>query len=126
MKTTNMTEFDTELRTLLSEEDEAFIGDAVDETGYYQYAWRSFRGQGAGMRILAWAGILVWGGLTIWCVYMMFTADTLRAQINYGVLAIMLNSAQIALKLWFNMQINRIALSKELRRLQLVVASRAE
>lgn len=119
-----MTNFDTELKALLSEEDEAFIGDAVDETGYYKYAWGSFRGQGAGMRIMAWAGILLWGGLTIWCLYMMFTADTLRAQINYGVLAVMLNSAQIALKLWFNMQLNRIALSRELRRLQLVVASR--
>lgn len=119
-----MTNFDTDLKALLSGEDEAFIGDAVDETGYYQYAWGSFRGQGAGMRIMAWAGILLWGGLTIYCLYMMFTAETVRAQINYGVLAIMLNSAQIALKLWFNMQINRIALSKELRRLQLVVASR--
>jgi hypothetical protein len=120
-----MTNFDSDLKALLSEEDEAFIGDAVDETGYYQYAWRSFRGRGAGMRILAWGGILLWGGLTILCLYLMFTADTTRAQINYGVLAVMLNSAQIALKLWFNMQINRIALSRELRRLQVVVASRA-
>lgn len=120
-----MTNFDQNLKSLLSEEDDAFIGDAVDETGYYQYAWGSFRGQGAGMRILAWAGILLWGGLTIWFLYLMFTADTVRDQINYGVLAVMLNSAQIALKLWFNMQINRIALSRELRRLQLVVASRA-
>jgi hypothetical protein len=119
-----MSNFDTDLKSLLSEEDEAFIGDAVDETGYYQFAWSSFRGQGAGMRIMAWAGILLWCGLTIWCVYQMFTADTLRSQINYGVMAVMLNSAQIALKLWFNMQINRIALSRELRRLQLVVASR--
>lgn len=119
-----MSNFDTDLKALLSEGDAAFIGDTVDETGYYQYAWSSFRGQGSGMRILAWAGILVWGGLTIWFLYKMFTADVIRDQINYGVLAIMLNSAQIALKLWFNMQINRIALSKELRRLQLVIASR--
>lgn len=119
-----MSEFDTRLKSLLSEEDERFIGDAVDETGYYKYAWSSFRGQGSGMRIMAWGGILIFGALTILCVYLLLTAETTRLQIIFGAFAIMLNSAQIALKLWFNMQLNRIALSHELRRLQLVVANR--
>lgn len=118
-----MSNFDTELKALLSEEDESFIGDAVDEAGYYKYAWSSFRGQGSGMRILAWSAILLFGGLTILFVCLMLSADATRAQINFAALAIMCNSAQIAMKLWFNMQINRIALSHELRRLQLVVAS---
>ncbi|GLQ20594.1 DUF6768 family protein [Algimonas porphyrae] len=119
-----MTDFDTELKALLSAEDEAFIGDAIDETGYYQYAWSSFRGPGSGMRIMAWGGILLFGSLTILFLWLMFTEETMRVQINFAALAVMANSAQIALKLWFNMQLNRGALSRELRRLQLVVASR--
>lgn len=120
-----MRDFDTELKNLLSEGDDAFIGDAVDETGYYQYAWNSFRGKGSGMRIMAWGGILTFGALTILCVWLMLTAETQRMLIIYAAFAIMLNSAQIALKLWFNMQINRVALSRELRRLQLVVAAKS-
>ena len=110
----------------MSEEDEAFIGDAIDETGYYKYAWSSFQGQGSGMRITAWVGIILFGSLTIVCLYLLIMqADTTRMQIIYAALAVMANSAQIALKLWFNMQVNRVALSHELRRLQLVVAARS-
>ncbi|MGB6317625.1 MAG: DUF6768 family protein [Litorimonas sp.] len=119
-----MSDFDRTLQDLLSEEDDAFIGDAVDETGYYKYAWGSFRGRGGGMRVMAWGGILIFGALTLLCLYLLFTAETTRMQIIFGVLAVMSNSAQIALKLWFNMQLNRVALSHELRRLQLVVANR--
>lgn len=119
-----MTDFDNRLTQLLSEEDEAFIGDTIDEAGYYQYAWNSFRGPGSGMRKLAWGAIMLFGGLTIFFVWQMLTEDTTRLLIIYAALAIMCNSAQIAMKLWFNMQLNRGALSRELRRLQLVVASR--
>ncbi|MEM7678039.1 MAG: DUF6768 family protein, partial [Myxococcota bacterium] len=96
----------------------------VDETGYYQYAWGSFRGQGSAIRIMIWIGILVASGFLIFFLWKMFTAETLRDQINYATMAILLNSAQIAGKLWFNMQLNRGALSREIRRLQLVVSSR--
>lgn len=119
-----MTDFDDRLSQLLSEEDAAFIGDTIDETGYYQYAWNSFRGPGSGMRVLAWAAILLFGGLTIFFVWQMFVAETTRLLIIYAALAIMCNSAQIAMKLWFNMQLNRGALSRELRRLQLLLAAR--
>lgn len=121
-----MRDFDAELKDLLSEEDKAFIGDTIDETGYYKYAWNSFRGRGSGMRVMAWGGILIFGFLTILCVWLMFTAENMRMLVIYAALAVMLNSAQIALKLWFNMQLNRVALSRELRRLQLVVASRLD
>jgi len=119
-----MTDFDDKLKALLSEEDAAYVTDTIDETGYYKYAWNSFRGQGSGMRVTAWVGILLTAGLAILFIYLMFTAETTRLQIIYAALAVMLNSAQIALKLWFNMQLNRVALSKEIRRLQLAVMAK--
>lgn len=118
-----MRDFDEELKSLLSEEDRNFIGDTIDETGYYKYAWNSFRGPGSGMRLLAWGGILTFGVLTILFVILMMTTESARLLIIFAAFAIMMNSAQIALKLWFNMQLNRVALSRELRRLQLIVAA---
>jgi len=120
-----MTDFDNEMKNLLSEADSDFIGDTIDETGFYQSVWGSFRGKGSGMSILAWGGIILAGGLTILFVCLMLMADTARDQIIYAALAVMLNSAQIALKLWFNMQMNRRALSHEIRRLQLAVMAKA-
>jgi hypothetical protein len=119
-----MSDFDTEMRTILSEADASFDGDTIDETGYYKAALGSLRGQGSGMRVMAWGGILIFGTILIVSIWQMLVADTLRVQIIWGVFAILTNSAQIALKLWFNMQLNRRAISQEIRRLQLVVASR--
>lgn len=118
-----MTEFDDKMKDLLSEADAEFIGDTIDETGFYKSVLGSFRGQGSGMSIMAWSGIIVFGVVLLVSLWQMFVADSLRMQIIWGVFAILTNSAQIALKLWFNMQLNRRALSHEIRRLQLVVAS---
>lgn len=119
-----MTDFDAEMKKLLSESDTDFIGDTIDETGFYQSIWGSFRGKGSGMSRLAWGGILIFGTLTIISVWQMFVADNLRHQILWATFAILGNSAQIAMKLWFNMQMNRRALSHEIRRLQLAVMAK--
>lgn len=120
-----MNDFDAELKAILSEADASFDGDTIDETGYYTTVLGSLRGQGSGMRIMAWGGIFIFGSVLIISIWQMFVADTLRMQIIWGVFAILTNSAQIALKIWLNMQLNRRALSQEIRRLQLVVASRS-
>lgn len=116
-----MSDFDQRLKELLSEDDEAFIADAVDEQGYYASVFNSLKGQGSGMRILSWIGIFIFSALLLVSIWQFFQAETIRDQILFAALAIMLNSSQIALKLWFNMQLNRRAITQELRRLQLVV-----
>jgi len=121
-----MTDFDKRLTQLLSEEDETFIADAVDEQGYYNSVLKSFKGQGSAMSILSWVGILVFSGALLLSIWQFFQADTVRDQILFAALAVMLNSAQIALKLWFNMQLNRRTITQELRRLQLVMLKSAE
>jgi len=116
-----MSNFDKRLMELLNEEDEAYIADAVDEQGYYTSVFKSLKGQGSGMRILSWVGIFIFSGLLLLAIWQFFQAVSVREQILFASLAVMLNSAQIALKLWFNMQLNRRAITQELRRLQLVV-----
>lgn len=116
-----MSDFDHKLKELLSEDDEAFIADAVDEQGYYASVFQSLKGQGSGMRILSWVGIFIFSALLLVSIWQFFQAETVRNQILFASLAIMLNSAQIAMKLWFNMQLNRRVITQELRRLQLAV-----
>jgi hypothetical protein len=120
-----MTDFDRAMKDLLSEADTEFIGDTIDETGYYKTVFSSLRGQGQSMSRLAWCGIIIFGGLLILCIWQMIIAEDLRLQLFWGVFAILTNSAQIALKLWFNMQLNRRALSHEIRKLQLAVMAKS-
>lgn len=117
-----MTDFDSELKKLLSEEDEAFITDSIDETGYYKTALSSLKGQGSGLRIGSWIGTFIAVGFLLFCLWKFFQVETLEEKIFFAMFAIMLNSAQIALKLWFNMQLNRRAITQDIRRLELLMA----
>ena len=119
-----MTDFDKAMKDILSEADAEFVGDTIDETGFYKSIFGSFRGKSRSMSIMTWCGILVFGGILILSLWQMIVAETVRLQISWGVFAILTNSAQIALKLWFNMQMNRRALSHEIRKLQLAVLAK--
>ncbi len=117
-----MTDFDKDLKALLSADDEAFITQHLGEEHFYSEVWGTLRGQGKGFYIMTWAGILVFGAALIFCVWQLFQAETTRGMILFGTFAILLNSAQIALKLWFNMRMNRRAMMTEMKRLQLAIA----
>ncbi len=103
-----MDNFDKEL-------DAALRADPIDERGYYKEAFASLRGEGASLRIVAWVAIMLFAAGLIYCLIMlMFHAREVEDLIRYGVWAIIFNQAQIAMKLWFNMQLNRRALAREI------------
>lgn len=114
--------FDDELKKLLSEEDETFITDTIDEAGYYSTAFSSLKGQGSGLRIGSWIAVAIACSLLFFCIWKFFEVETVKEQIFFASAAVLLNSGQIAFKLWFNMQLNRRAITQEIRRLELVVA----
>ncbi len=117
-----MSDLDSRLEQLLSEHESTLEAPQAEEN-YYKEVLGSFHGDGSGMRLLTWAGIFVFGGLMIYCIVQLFGAETTRDQILFGVFAVMLNSAQIALKLWFNMRLNRRAVVAEVRKLRLDLAA---
>ncbi|WP_017930228.1 DUF6768 family protein [Robiginitomaculum antarcticum] len=92
------------------------------ETGYYAEAFASLRGPDSAMMKLSWTGILVFSGLLIVCIIKFFGADNTRDQIFFAAAAILLNSSQIAVKLWFNMRLNRLAIMRELKAVRLALA----
>jgi len=117
-----MSDFDKKLQNLLSEEDKAFISDRLEETGYYEEIFASFRGRGSGLRIAVWVAVLVASALIFYSIWMFFHVDSIRAQIMYASLAIMANSAQIAFQHWLNQRLNRKAIMMEIHRLRMELA----
>lgn len=117
-----MSDFDKTLKDLLSAEDEAYLAENLTEKDFYSEAFGSLKGPGKGMYIMTWIGIIIFGFGLIFCLWKLFHAATTRDMILLGTFAILLNSAQIALKLWFNMRINRQAMTIEIKRLQLAVS----
>lgn len=120
-----MSNFDHKLRELLND-DELKSSFPNAEENYYREVMASFRGDGSELRILTLVGILVFSGGLIFCLIKLWFATSIEQQILFGVFAIMLNSAQIGLKLWLNMRLNRRAVIREVRNLQLQLADSME
>ncbi|MGB5346354.1 MAG: DUF6768 family protein [Woeseia sp.] len=116
-----MSNFDHKLRELLSDNESVSAFPAAEEN-YYREVMASFRGEGSELGVLTWVGILIFSAGLIYCVIRMLLATSVEEQVLFGVFAVMLNSAQIALKLWFNMRLNRRAIIREIRNLQLQLA----
>lgn len=106
----------------LQENEAVLSAFPVAEDSYFREVMASFRGDGSELRILTWAGILLFAAGLIYCVIKLILATTVEEKILFAVFAVMLNSAQIGLKLWFNMRLNRRAVIREIRNLQLQIA----
>lgn len=111
-----MSHLDQQLQDLLSTRDDDV---ALPEPNFYKEVWASFSGENSAFMIWTWVGILLFGGGLIYCVVQIFRVESVRDLVFWMGFAIMLNSAQIALKLWYNMRLNRTAILKEIRRLRI-------
>ncbi len=114
-----MNEFENELRSVLSDGDQQFLKETLDETGFYKDVFNNLKGPGGGLNIAAWIAVFVMSALLIFCLIKAFHAETTREQILFATIAIMGNSAQIAFKMWINMRMNRRAILTEIHKLRL-------
>jgi len=119
-----MNDFDDRLRDLLSKGDDAAIEKSLGDVNVFSETLGSLKGPESGINIIIWIGVSVFCGLLFVCIFKFFQADTVKDQIFYAAAVILTNSAQIALKLWFHMRLNRRELLREIRRLQLAIVQR--
>lgn len=119
-----MSDFDDRLRALLTEGDNAAIEQSLSDKNVIFETLGSLKGPERGINILLWGGIALCCALLFYCIYKFFGAETTRDQIFFAAAVILLNSAQIALKLWFHMRLNRRELLREIKRLQLAILQR--
>lgn len=117
-----MPRFEDDLAAALDADDNAFVEQALSEQGYYREAFASLTGPDRVLNIMVWGAILLAGGGLIYCFWMFFRVEGIEQKLTCAFLAILLNSAQIALKLWFNMRLNRQAVIREIYRLRLAIA----
>ncbi len=118
-----MNEFDEQLKTALTQEDQEFLTETMNEVNYYKEVFNSLKGPDRVLNIMGWIATLVASGFLIYFLICAFHAETTREQILFAALAIMLNSAQIALKMWLNMRMNRRAIQKDIYRLKLALST---
>lgn len=116
-----MTNLDRTIRDALSKEDAAFLARFEQESPI-QEALGTFRGKWGAMNIFAAIITFAMFGAFVYCVWQMVATSDVRATVIWGVGALWTALAVAMLKMYFWMEMNKNAMLREVKRLELQVA----
>ena len=113
---------DEKIKQELQQNTQDFEDITVDKDGLFDLVFGSFKG---GMRrwiIVVNIVIMIVTAVMLWTGYRFFTATVLQEIIFWGVCVLMAVFAQVGLKQWLFMEMNRSSLMREIKRVEVAVA----
>lgn len=119
-----MTEFDDRIRQALRTESDNVWKD-VEEQGLFEQALGVMRGKHKSLTVIANAVMVLFFAMTVYSVVRFFGAETTRMQIVWSVGFLTSNMVVAMMKLWFWMQMDKNTVIREVKRLELQVATLA-
>lgn len=116
-----MKDIDNLIREALSAEDAKWF-DTVDEPSLHEAMMESFRGKQSWVVRLAFVMMFVYLALAVFSAVKFFQADVTRDMIAWAC-GFMFSITTIAmLKVWYWMELNKIAVTREIKRFELQLA----
>lgn len=117
-----MEEIDRLIKNTLSQEESKFY-DALDEQGISDMVFGLFRGKNAWINILLNVVIIIFFGGFIYCSIQFVNAESTDGFVKWGLgsLVLLLNICMLKLYAW--MQMDKNAILREMKRLELQVMS---
>ncbi len=95
---------------------------AQDKEGMFDLVFGSFRGGMGRWVIIVNIFTLLATGVMVWTGYEFFISEVVRDQVFWGVCLLLAVFAQVALKQWLFMEMNRSSLMREIKRVEIAVA----
>ena len=117
-----MNELDKKIREALSKEDAEFYKDFGDEPSMFEMAMETFRGKYRWMVIVAVFWTLVFIVVFILAAIRFLNADSTRDMLMWGAACVVCWFAIFMMKVWYWMELNKNALTREIKRLELQIA----
>jgi hypothetical protein len=114
-------DLDTLIRDALSRE-EAELFDRLGEPSLPELLSETFRGRRSWLMWLTGLVTAVFFGLSIYCAVQFFGADDVPTMLRWGVGLLFCLLAVMANKTWSWMEMQRVAISREIKRLEVAVA----
>ena len=117
-----MNELDKKIREALSKEDAEFYKDFGDEPSMFEMVMETFRGKYRWMVIVAVFWTLVFIVLFILAAIRFFNAEATRDMLMWAAACVVCWSAVFMMKVWYWMELNKNALTRDIKRLELQIA----
>ena len=117
-----MKEIDRKIREALQAQDAELFDEIGGEPAVHEMVIDSFRGR------LRWLVVLaaVWGAvilaLAVVCAVQFFRADTVREMLAWATGCVLCVVYVMAMKVWYWMELNKNAVTREVKRLELEIA----
>lgn len=117
-----MNDLDEKIRKALNNSDAAMIGDPNDGLRLDQQVIGVFKGGNLFMNSIAMIFTFAFFGLAIYCTVRFFNTDVTQELITWGIGITVSTFAMGMLKIWFWMEMHRIAVTREVKRVELLTA----
>ncbi|MEW4922734.1 DUF6768 family protein [Algibacter sp. 2305UL17-15] len=118
----NMEDIDKLIKETLSEEEAKFY-DTLDEQNVLEMVWGLFKGKNKWIMYMMNLMTLIFFGLFIYCLIMFFKAEITFDMLKWGLGSIVFLIGVSMLKIFAWMQMDKNAIMRELKRLELQVSS---
>lgn len=117
-----MTNLDQAIRDALSKEDADFLARFQKEEPIYEQVFGTFVGSNGVLNMFAAALTFALFGAAVYCAWNLFNVTDVRESILWALGVMMAMFAVGMLKLYFWMELNKNAVLREVKRLELQVA----
>ncbi|MEM0970611.1 MAG: DUF6768 family protein [Verrucomicrobiota bacterium] len=117
-------ELDDALHAAFREEDRVILEKYAEEPGVYEMLAETFRGKNRWLTIIAFVYTFVFLGFAIWCAirFAHADADQGKALVGWGIGFVAAMNIVGLIKVWFWMDMQRHATTREIKRLELAIA----
>lgn len=118
-----MKDIDDKIREALRKEDSELLEHYRGEPAIYEMLMETFRGRFRWVNAIAFTWSLLMLALVIVVAYRFFQAEDVRAMVAYATAFLMGLFWMGMMKVWFWLEIQRNSITREVKRLELQVAS---
>lgn len=117
-----MKDLDKKIQEALRKEDADLFEEFAGEPSMYEMIMETFRGKYRWMAVVAVFYTIVFIALFIFSAIRFFGAEETREMLMWAALCILCWFAVFVMKVWYWMELNKNALMREIKRLELQIA----
>lgn len=118
-----MQSIDERIQKALSSEDRAFLAQMNDDGSLYRDISAMFLGHRRWLTAVAWLLALGFFAIAVVCAWHFATAPDMRVMQLWGAGTVVAFMALFMIKLWFWMELEKLTIVREIKRVELQVAS---
>jgi len=117
-----MNDIDDKILAAIRSETEESLGEYSEELGLFGLVGESFKGAFRWVVIAAFALILIFIGLGVYSAINFVHATDIAVKLNWFAGSALAFLIVIVLRLWYFMELNRLSIRREIKRLELQVS----